>query len=202
MRAAFVAKRRNAITGGFATDCGNAQEPLSGRPSGLDRLHAKRPDLGPDTKPAPKPAEEDPKAVAALEKLGVKLKRDEKQPGKPVIEVDFGAITTTDEMLAHQGVSARTREAVYYYATGRARYKRVAFSRAALDARFSEFLTILDTIATGIAQGMFPQHPGDRGENCKWCAFKPVCGQGRVTLAERKAGDPRLSALHAMWSIQ
>jgi ATP-dependent helicase/nuclease subunit B len=111
-------------------------------------------------------------------------------------------ILAADAMLAHQGVSARTREAVYYYATGRARYKRVAFTRAALDARFSEFLTILDTIATGIAQGMFPQHPGDRGENCKWCAFKPVCGQGRVTLAERKAGDPRLSALHAMWSIQ
>src|SRR5207244_415251 len=66
-----------------------------------NRQDAKRPDPGPDTNPAPKPAEEDPKAVAALEKLGVKLKRDEKQPGKPVIEVDFGAITTTDEMLAH-----------------------------------------------------------------------------------------------------
>ena len=111
-------------------------------------------------------------------------------------------ILAADAMLEHQGVSARTREALYYYATGRGKYKRVAFTRAALDARFPEFLTILNTIATGIAQGMFPQHPGDGGENCKWCCFKPVCGQGRITLAERKGGDPRLSALQAMWSIE
>jgi ATP-dependent helicase/nuclease subunit B len=111
-------------------------------------------------------------------------------------------ILAADAMLEHQGVPARTREALYYYATGRAKYKRVAFTRAALDARFREFLTILNTIAGEITQGMFPQHPGDGGENCKWCAFKSVCGQGRITLAERKCGDPRLSALQAMWSIE
>jgi len=105
-------------------------------------------------------------------------------------------------MLAHQGLAAQTRAAQYYYATGRGKYKHVPFTRVALDARCSEFLTILETISAGIGQGMFPQHPGKGGNNCKWCAFKPVCGQGRVALAERKEGDPHLSALQAMWRIE
>ena len=111
-------------------------------------------------------------------------------------------ILAADAMLAHQGLAAQTRAAQYYYATGRGKYKHVPFTRVALDARCSEFLTILETISAGIGQGMFPQHPGKGGNNCKWCAFKPVCGQGRVALAERKEGDARLSALQAMWRIE
>jgi RecB family exonuclease len=111
-------------------------------------------------------------------------------------------ILAADAMLARQGIDARTRAALYYYATGRGKYKHVPFIRAELDARYSEFLKILETITAGIAQGMFPQHPGNGGKNCKWCAFKPVCGQGRVALAERKSCDTRLSALQAMWRIE
>ena len=38
-------------------------------------------------------------AVAALEKLGAKIKRDETKPGKPVIQVSLGNTAVTDAGL-------------------------------------------------------------------------------------------------------
>lgn len=111
-------------------------------------------------------------------------------------------LLAADEMLKHQGIPARAKEALYYYATGRGGYRRIRFDRAALDARFAEFEAILKTIAAGIADGMFPQHPGKGGDNCTWCEFQRVCGQGRVRLAERKADDQRLASLRSMWEIE
>jgi hypothetical protein len=60
-------------------------------------------------------------------------------------------LLAADTMLEHHGVPASAQEALYYYATGKGRYRWVRFDRAALDARFPEFTAILRTIADGIA---------------------------------------------------
>jgi ATP-dependent helicase/DNAse subunit B len=111
-------------------------------------------------------------------------------------------ILAADALLARGGVEAATREALYYFVTGRGGFRRVHFSRDALNARDVEFRATLETMAAGIAGGVFPQRPGKGGHNCQWCAFQPVCGHGRVRLVERKAGDPAIARLAAMWEIE
>jgi RecB family exonuclease len=127
--------------------------------------------------------------------------RDNKFRGAQSLQLPL-YLLAADSMLEHHGLPVRAQEALYYYATGKGRYQRVYFTRAALDARSSEFTTILNTIAAGIEQGVFPQHPGGDGDNCTWCEFKRVCGHGRVRLVDRKAHDPQLAALRSMWEIE
>ncbi len=49
----------------------------------------------------PKPDAEQERAVAAIEKLGGKVGRDEKRPGKPVVRVDLDGPDVTDAALAY-----------------------------------------------------------------------------------------------------
>lgn len=111
-------------------------------------------------------------------------------------------LLAADQLLAHNGVPGQAHEAQYYYATGRGRFRRVRFTREALDRRRAEFHTILETMADGIAAGLFPQAPGETGENCGFCNFTGVCGPDRVGLAERKMDDSAIKRLRDMWEIQ
>jgi ATP-dependent helicase/DNAse subunit B len=111
-------------------------------------------------------------------------------------------IHATDAILKRHGIPAVTTEAQYYYVTGKGGFKRVRFTREALEARAAEFSTIVKTMADGIAGGIFPQHPGEKGENCEWCPFQPVCGHARVRLIERKREDPAAARLAQMWEIE
>ncbi|HLW61180.1 MAG TPA: PD-(D/E)XK nuclease family protein [bacterium] len=111
-------------------------------------------------------------------------------------------LQAADAMLAHNGVAARTTEALYYYATAKGGFKQVRFTRKAFDRRSAEFATMLKTMSDGIAEGTFPQHPGKSGENCKWCSFQSACGHGRARLAERKRADPAIAAITRMWEIE
>ncbi|MCL4821599.1 MAG: exodeoxyribonuclease V subunit gamma [Vicinamibacteria bacterium] len=76
-------------------------------------------------------------------------------------------------------------EAVYYYATAKGEYKRKgleAIPEAADTLRF--ILSMLDRQA---AAGVFPAVADD----CTFCDFQRLCGEGREARAERKVGDPR-----------
>lgn len=128
------------------------------------------------------------------------LQKDDRLEGGTALQLPL-YIRAADAILEHLGIRARTVEAQYYHATGRGGFRRVRFTREALEARAADLTAILETTVEGIAAGLFPQRPGKGGEHCRWCAFKPVCGQGRVTLAERKEGDPVAGRLRAMWEI-
>jgi ATP-dependent helicase/DNAse subunit B len=132
---------------------------------------------------------------------GVYGERDNRFRGAQSLQLPL-YLLAADAMLKHQGIQARAREALYYYATAKGGYRRIHFDRAALDSRFSEFTAILRTVVDGIATGVFPQHPGKGGDNCTRCAFQRVCGQGRVKLADRKSLDDRLAALRSMWEVE
>jgi len=53
-------------------------------------------------------------------------------------------------------------------------------------------------VHAGIAQGAFPQRPGDEQvrtdritwDNCSYCEYDRVCPAARGLLAERKESDP------------
>lgn len=110
-------------------------------------------------------------------------------------------LLAADQMLKANGIRADTAEAQYYYITSKGRFRRIRFARGALTRRGEEFATILQTMAEGIAAGLFPQNP-DGGKNCEWCPFQPVCGHGRARLVERKIKDEQISTLRAMWEIE
>ncbi len=58
------------------------------------------------------------------------------------------------------------------------------------------FVTTLDTITSGIADGVFPAHPGDEGYqtfvNCQWCDFQRICPPDRDRAWERVQHAPAL----------
>ena len=84
--------------------------------------------------------------------------------------------------------------ASYLYFTLRGGYRDVGFSRAALDACRKQLHQLLLTAADMIRAGLFAQHATP--ENCQNCDFRPICGNGVLKLAERKAGDSKLGAFH------
>jgi hypothetical protein len=111
-------------------------------------------------------------------------------------------VLAAEQVLRDGGLPGPTREAQYYYVTGRGKFTRVRFTHAALESRRTDLLTILGTMERGMATGLFPQRPGDKGENCTWCPFPSVCGHGRVRLVERKRGDSQIETLVGMWEIE
>jgi RecB family exonuclease/predicted TIM-barrel fold metal-dependent hydrolase len=92
---------------------------------------------------------------------------------------------------------------------GRARYVSLVLADAKVsaapleseqfDAMRAAFNQALRTIADGVESGFFPQYP-DRGENCRFCDFKRVCGPAVSVerLRLRKSDDPRFVAFLEM----
>ena len=64
------------------------------------------------------------------------------------------------------------------------------------DEVHDRFFATLDTITTGIADGVFPAHPGDEGyltfKNCQWCDFQRICPPDRDRAWERVQHAPAL----------
>lgn len=85
-------------------------------------------------------------------------------------------------------------EASYLYFTMRGGYRDVRFSRGALEERRAELAKVLETAAAMIRAGIFVQYASEN--NCRHCDFRPICGNGVIKLAERKASDPSLAAFH------
>ena len=99
-------------------------------------------------------------------------------------------------LAAEQLLSGVTVDvASYLYFTLRGGYRDVSFSHEALAARREELKQLLQTAADMIRTGIFAQHASP--ENCRQCDFRPICGNGVLKLAERKADDKRMAAFHA-----
>jgi ATP-dependent helicase/DNAse subunit B len=88
--------------------------------------------------------------------------------------------------------AATVDEASYLYFTLRGGYRSIGFSRAALDEKRDELHRLLQVAADMIRNGVFAQYATVDG--CRRCDFRPICGNGILKLAERKAEDERLAA--------
>ncbi len=82
----------------------------------------------------------------------------------------------------------------YWYISSKGGWRSVDISID--DEVRDRFLTTLDTITTGIADGIFPAHPGDEGYqtfvNCQWCDFQRICPPDRDHAWERVQHAPAL----------
>ncbi len=84
--------------------------------------------------------------------------------------------------------------ALYWFATARGNFEMKTVPLAEVEARFQE---MIETIASGIEQGLFPANPGssdNQTENCRYCDFDRVCPANRDLLWERKSQNPELAA--------
>ena len=96
-------------------------------------------------------------------------------------------------LAAEQLLPGITVEAAsYYYFTLRGGYRDIGFSREALAACRTALNQLLQAAADMIRAGVFAQNATP--DNCRNCDYRPICGNGVLKLAERKAGDARLSA--------
>ncbi len=85
-------------------------------------------------------------------------------------------------------------EACYWFATARGGFERRTVSLAQVEDRFLE---VVEGIASGIQQGLFPANPGPPGwegkpRNCQFCDFDRICPANREVLWARKRGNPEL----------
>ena len=95
-------------------------------------------------------------------------------------------------LAAEQVLPGATVEAAsYLYFTLRGGYREIRFSHSALDARRHELTKLLDTAAEMIRDGVLAQHATP--DNCRQCEYRPICGNGVLKLAERKAEDKRMA---------
>jgi len=83
-------------------------------------------------------------------------------------------------------------EAFYWFVTTRGGFDRRGVPLAEVEDRFHE---VVEIIASGIEQGIFPANPGapDSRENCRYCDFKRICPANIDLLWERKAQDPKIA---------
>lgn len=79
-------------------------------------------------------------------------------------------------------------EAVYYYSTEYGRYKRKGLP--AEPEQDDTLQWVLSTLDAQAASGVFPAV----ADNCKYCDFQLVCGEGREARAGRKVSDSRVAA--------
>jgi len=81
----------------------------------------------------------------------------------------------------------------YWFVTAAANYERKVVDLGQVEDRFNE---VIEGIATGIQNGLFPANPGPPGrfgpENCSYCDFDRICPAARASLWDRKKGDTRL----------
>ncbi len=85
--------------------------------------------------------------------------------------------------------------AEYYHLAAHGRKRHIGFSGDCLERKAEELAGILDTIADGIAGGLFFPLAGGL---CRWCDFELACGPYRRQILERKWGDPRAEAFLRM----
>ena len=85
--------------------------------------------------------------------------------------------------------------AEYYHLGARGKKRHIGFSGECLEKKREELGRILNTIADGIAGGLFFPLPGDL---CRWCSLELACGASRQRMLARKLTDPRAEAFLTM----
>ncbi len=74
--------------------------------------------------------------------------------------------------------------------------REVAYSGEALAGRRAELGQVLSTFVHGVERGVFFANPGEA--QCRWCACRLACGEGREARFERKKGDATAQDFLAM----
>ncbi len=98
---------------------------------------------------------------------------------------------------AMQQLGATEVSAHYWMVNPEAHYSRHGYQWT--DSRRDRLISVVGTIADGIAGGVFPVDPGDwnsfRGthEQCTYCEFDSVCSRDRGEQALAMAGNPMLA---------
>jgi ATP-dependent helicase/nuclease subunit B len=82
------------------------------------------------------------------------------------------------------------------YCTLRGGYQTITFTRAALENRRAELIHLLETVAGMIGRGVFAQYA--TAEGCRYCRFRPICGNGILTLYDLKREDPRMETFRTI----
>ena len=102
-------------------------------------------------------------------------------------------------LAARQHVGADVKVFVaYWFISTRGGFVMRPAAPVPLDELLEAFSEAVQTITAGIAEGLFPAHPGNpeknSTENCTYCDFDRLCPQkrSRSRYWERKRGDPRL----------
>jgi len=83
--------------------------------------------------------------------------------------------------------------ALYWFATAKGKFEKKIVSLSEVETRFQKMVEI---IASGIEQGLFPANPGstdNQAENCQYCDFDRICPANRDLLWERKSQSPELA---------
>ena len=79
-------------------------------------------------------------------------------------------------------------EAQYFYATRVGEYRRVRFTGEQLADRRGDLDRVLSELHDGMRTGDFHAEPSK--DECRYCAFDPVCDARRQAIRRRKAEDP------------
>jgi hypothetical protein len=99
-------------------------------------------------------------------------------------------------LAARSGVEGEPDvEACYWFVTARGGFDRRTVPLAQVEDRFLE---VVESIASGIGQGLFPANPGPPGregkpQNCQFCDFDRICPANRDVLWDRKRGNLELA---------
>ncbi|MGB2696123.1 MAG: PD-(D/E)XK nuclease family protein, partial [Dehalococcoidia bacterium] len=100
-------------------------------------------------------------------------------------------------LAAQAKYGASTTRAFYWFVREQHNYKREGYIVA--EPQLDIFRRALTTIVDGIADGLFPAHPGkpsrgDGYENCQICPYNRICPVDRGRVWERKSRSPELRA--------
>jgi superfamily I DNA/RNA helicase/CRISPR/Cas system-associated exonuclease Cas4 (RecB family) len=99
-------------------------------------------------------------------------------------------------MLKHIHKDVRIDYAEYYHIAVGGRKRHVVFDYDELEAQKDALTFIIETIANGIAGGLFFAYPQD--DVCRYCDFDLICGNTKEQMFQRKSGDKRIAAFLKM----
>jgi hypothetical protein len=99
----------------------------------------------------------------------------------------------------YPGVDLRQSLAEYCYVTRAGEWKACTFSGADLLAKQIALFEILETIVTGIREGIFPRCPDGKGAvACDACEYGAIGDPRHQAIWKRKQDDPRLDAFRRL----
>jgi hypothetical protein len=87
---------------------------------------------------------------------------------------------------------------VYDFLTRKGHHRKFLFRAEEAGEVEASLRTILGTVARGVVEGRFPSVAND----CNYCDFKPLCGTGMKSRAERKSDDPQAEAFYALEGLE
>ena len=80
----------------------------------------------------------------------------------------------------------------FWFVTSRGKFEKVEADLDDEDLK-ERFESVVSVVSSGIADGVFPARPGDRGwrgwENCRYCDFDRVCPSNRLRIWNAKKRD-------------